>query len=729
MINKKDIVTHLTKPIPFEELAKHLGIKKQENRSLKKVLRAMLDAGELIQNRKGYYGLPEEMALVTGYFEAHREGFGFVISDRPGERDVFIPARSSMGAMDNDRVIARIESGQRRQGSIVRILERVHKKLAGVVDIVGDTCFVKPKDRAIAFEVLIGPAKEVNASKGDTVIVELTEYPAEMRPAVGRIIKTIAAPDNPRAEIEAIIAEYGLPGPFPAAVKLEARRLESEEIGVRRDIKALTTVTIDGERAKDFDDAISIDLSPHGYTLWVHIADVGHYVKWGDTIDMEARSRGTSVYFPDRVIPMLPKELSEELCSLKPKVERAAFTIRMEFDRSGVRGEAEFFPSLIVSNERMTYTSVRKILIDQDGQERKKYESLLREFELMGELAGLMRQRRLDRGSLDFDLPEPEVLLDIQGRPEAIIKSERNFAHMMIEEFMIAANEAVAEHLAEHELPAMYRIHEPPSAEKVEEALRLIKPSLAGRRSDPSMLHRALRDIGSSAYAEVASYIVLRTLKQAKYSTQNVGHFGLASKCYLHFTSPIRRYPDLVVHRILREALLKPMTPARIEELAGVLPDIAIECSRTERAAEKAERSVVGAMRMWFMEDKVGEVFTSTVVGVNPHGMWVRLDEFYVDGFLHVSGLTDDYYIYDERAMRLRGKRSGRQFMLGNPLTVRLERIDRTERELIFGLVSEKKTTKAPNSKTIADEKKEKKKRPFRRGATGRSSGRRASRG
>ncbi len=701
MIEKRDIIRSLRKPLPFGELALQLGLKKHEGKQLKRLLRPMVESGEIVRNRKGYYGLPEEMALVTGFFEAHREGFGFVILEKAGERDVFIPARSTLGAMDGDPVVARIESAEKRHGSIVRVLEHTHKRLAGTLMKAGDTLFVSPRDKSMSFDVVVTRPKGIKVEEGDMVSAEIIEYPADQRPAIGRILKKIPAPDAPLSEIESIIDEYGLPGPFPAAVRAEARALalkaETEAGAKRRDLTALPTVTIDGERARDFDDAISIDLSPHGYTLWVHIADVGHYVPWGSVIDTEARQRGTSVYFPDRVIPMLPKELSEDLCSLKPKVKRAAYTVRMEFDRTGAVGDTEFFPSLIVSNERMTYTSVRKILVDQDAGERERYRELLREFELMDELAGLIRQRRMARGSLDFDLPEPEVLLDIQGRPEAIIKSERNLAHMIIEEFMIAANEAVAEHLTALGLPALYRIHEPPDPRKVEEALRVLRPSAATkRRADASALRAALKQTQGTAFAEAASYIVLRTLKQARYSTENAGHFGLASKCYLHFTSPIRRYPDLVVHRVLREALghRGKLSDERRAELMGSLREIALQSSRAERVAEKAEREVIAAMRVWFMAGRVGESFDGAVVGVSTQGIRVRLDECYVDGFLHVSSLNDDYYAYDERSVLLRGKRTNRTFGLGQAVRVRLERVDRAERELLFALVVEAR--KAP---------------------------------
>ncbi|MDP1759569.1 MAG: VacB/RNase II family 3'-5' exoribonuclease, partial [Thermodesulfovibrionales bacterium] len=428
----------------------------------------------------------------------------------------------------------------------------------------------------------------------------------------------------------------------------------------------------------------------HGYKLWVHIADVGYYVPWDSAIDLEARKRGTSIYFPDRVIPMLPNELSENLCSLRPEMERLAFTAEMDFGRHGEKLNAKFYPSLIKSNERMTYTSVRKILIDNDKHERKRYDYLLSDFELMAELCGVLRKKRLERGSLDFDLPEPEVLLDMQGRPEAIVKAERNFAHIIIEEFMVAANEAVAEYLAELETPTLYRIHEEPDTQKMEGILRYIKPlrgTVHGARYEPKNFSALLREVKGRPEEEMVNYMVLRSLKQARYSPLNAGHFGLASGHYTHFTSPIRRYPDLVVHRILREVLHKKrISERRKQELETMLPDIAFNSSRTERLSGEAENAVLNAMRVWFMKDKVGDEFEGRVVNVTPYGLKIRLKDFYVEGFLHVSYMTDDFYEFNERTMILYGKNKKRSFTIGKELKVKVDKVDMEERSIIFGV-------------------------------------------
>jgi ribonuclease R len=698
MLNKEAVLAFFRerapRPLPFKDISRLMGLSKPETRALKRRLREMLADGEIVLNRKGMYGLAEEMSLVTGYFEAHRDGYGFVTPEKPGERDFFIPPAATRGAMKGDKVMVRIENWKKREARIIRILERAYAKVLGTFDVTRAGTYVKPKDRSIPFDLYVAPADKGVAKNRDLVIAEITSYPTDKRPATARIVKVVEKPETPKAEVELIIDEFSLPRRFPKAVSdeaklLHARTADTRRHGRRKDLRDLSTVTIDGERAKDFDDAISIALTDHGYRLWVHIADVGFYVAWDSALDLEARRRGTSVYFPDRVIPMLPKELSEDLCSLRPKVDRYAFTVEIEFDRFGRKTHSVFYPSVINSNERMTYTSVRKILIDNDRHERARYDSLLKDFELMGELCSVLRARRFERGSLDFDLPEPEVLLDLQGNPEAIIKAERNFAHVIIEEFMVAANEAVAEHIEHLGVPCIYRIHEEPDPMKFEDVLKVVRQfsRTGGRVLTPKDFPGLLKSIKDTPQEEIINYIVLRSLKQARYSVTNVGHFGLASQSYTHFTSPIRRYPDLVVHRILREMLTKKIvSDQRRKELEALLPDIAFSSSRTERAADDAENAVLRAMRAWFMKDRVGESFEGRIVGISPYGIRVRLHEYYVEGFLHVSYMTDDFYQYNDRTMRLYGRHTGRSFKIGQEIAVRLDRVDMEEREIIFGL-------------------------------------------
>lgn len=696
MVKREEILKFfkekVKRPLSFREVAEFMGLSRSETRALKRLLRDMVRSGDIVRTRKGLYGPTEEMNLLSGYFEAHRDGYGFVVLERPGERDIFVPARWTSGAMNNDRVIVRVENWQRREGRIIRVLERATTRLIGRLEIAKNAYYVRPKNRTIPFDIYVSPKDKGRAKRGDNVLVEIIEYPSDKRPPSGKVIKVIERPGDPKEEVESIIEEFNLPRKFPKNVRDDAlllQRAAEEGLVKRKDLRRLTTVTIDGERARDFDDAVSIRLIEHGYRLWVHIADVSHYVAWDSAIDREARKRATSVYFPDRVIPMLPKELSEDLCSLKPDVDRLTLTVEMDFDRDGNRLSAKFYPGLIRSKARMTYTSVKRILVDYDRGERKKYADLIQDFELMNELCNLLRSKRLQRGSLDFDLPEPEVILDIQGRPEAILRAERNLAHMIIEEFMIAANEAVAEQIESLGIPSLYRVHEEPDISKVDEIVRMVRQisRLRKRSLRPPDFANLLGEVRGTPFEEIVSYMVLRSLKQARYSPINVGHFGLASKCYTHFTSPIRRYPDLVVHRILKEALLKKrITDERIKYLESLLPDIAFHSSRMERLAEEAEREVIDAMRAWFMKDRVGEEYIGKVVGITPFGLRIRLRDFYVEGFLHVSYMNDDFYQYDERSISLIGKNRGKRFTIGDELTVRIDRVDMDEREVVLGL-------------------------------------------
>ncbi len=696
MIEKEDVLSYFKrKPRPqsFRELSLGFGFNRLEARGFKKLLREMLHTGVLVLTRKGLYAPSEDVNLVRGYFEAHGDGFGFVVSDVPGQRDLFIPPFATMGAMNSDKVIARPEGGERgRKGRVIRILERAPRRVAGRLDKSRTACFVKPKSRSMKLDIYIPPGECAAYKNGQEVIAEIVEYPSDKRPPVGKIIKSIEPPEGPLDEIDSIIEEFSLPVRFPKQVAEEARKIRAggaiEDETERKDLTRLPTVTIDGERARDFDDAVSIKLTATGYRLWVHIADVSHYVPWDSPIDLEARKRGTSVYFTDRVLPMLPKELSEDLCSLVPGENRYAFTVQMDFDRSGKRKAASFYPSIILSDERMTYTNVSRVLVEGDTGLRKRYEGFLKDFELMDELASELRARRFERGSLDFDLPEPEVLLDMQGRPEAIVRSERNIAHVLIEEFMIAANEAVAEYLEGLGWPSIYRIHEEPDLVKMEDVLRFAKNLIRVKSPDFRGILEAAR---GTPEEEIINFTVLRSLKQARYSTVNAGHFGLASESYTHFTSPIRRYPDLVVHRLLKEALShkqkKKVIPAeRAGVLGELLPDLAFSSSRKERNSDEAERAALRAMKAWFIKDKVGEEFPVKVIEVTSYGMRVRFEDFYVESFIHVSVMSDDFYVFNEKNLSLAGKHTGRKFRIGDIITARIDRVDLREKEIILGL-------------------------------------------
>ncbi len=695
MIDRKTLLDFISqkaeRPMSFRELSERFRLSPPERRGLKRLLRSLVQEGQIVRTRKGLYGSVKEFEFLTGYFEAHREGYGFVILEQPGQRDIFIPSRATMGAMDNDKVIVRLESQLRREGSIVRILDRAHKRIAGTVDKDRSGYFLRPKDPKIPFDLYLGYSDIKGAGLGDVAVAEITDYGDKRRPALGRIVKVIKKPDNPSADIDALIEELDIPSRYPQKATAQAKELRYRvDTDIRRDLRSLTTFTIDGESARDFDDAVSVNLLDNGgYRLWVHIADVSHYVTWNSPIDLEARKRGTSFYFPDRVLHMLPKELSEDLCSLKPKVDRLAFTVELDIDKDGRVMASSFYPSIINSNERLTYTIVRDLIIDPKNETVRDYLYLREDILKMYELSQLLRERRKIRGSLDFDLPEPEVLLDLRGNPENIIRTERNIAHMLIEDFMIAANEAVARYLEEAQCPAIYRVHELPERDKLEETFRflhasgLIKDAFHGKLKD---LHHFISHISGHPHEELISKHLLRSMKQARYSTDNIGHFGLASEAYTHFTSPIRRYPDLIVHRLLRSVLLNEPYPFREEEMEGLLSDIAFHSSRMERKADDAERGALEVMRVWFMKERVGECFDAVVINVAPYGLRVRLNDYYVEGLMHVSYMYDDFYRYDEDSVSLRGSHKKRVFKIGTPLVVRLETVDHEGREVLFGL-------------------------------------------
>ncbi len=681
--------TKTSRPVNIKEIFKSLKLHKADARGLKIVLRKLVRTGEIYRTKSGYYGLAEEMNLITGRYEAHRDGYGFVVAEKSEGKDLFVPPRKTMGAMSGDRVVARVDSPVRMEGSIIKILERGQQKVIGTLCHEKNTYYVKPKGKNVPFYILVTPEGMGKAIDGDMVSVEITSYPTQTSPPEGKVLKVLPDVIEPRLETDMIIEEYSLARKFPNPVLSEVKAItESKQYRNRVDCRDLLTVTIDGETAKDFDDAISIRKTGNGYLLHIHIADVSHYVPWDSPLDLEARRRGTSVYFPGSVIPMLPEKLSNNLCSLVPGQDRLVMTAEIHIDTKGHIIEKDFYPAVINSNERMTYTSVSKILVDQDSDEREKYAGLIESFETMEKLCGVLRKIRIKRGSLDFDLPEPEVLLDLQGRPEAVLKTERNLAHMIIEEFMILANEAVGSYLEEAGVPSIYRVHEKPDSGKLDELKPIFNSfGLNIKKTGPKTFHTVLNKIKGKLEEMPLNILLLRSLKQARYFTENIGHFGLASECYTHFTSPIRRYPDLVIHRILKDTVRgKKPSKKKTQELEKLFSVIAASSSASERIADKAEREIVNAMRAWFMKDKVGDVYAGIVSGITSHGLKIRLKEFFIEGRLHVSSMADDYYRFDEKNYRLIGRRKKISFTLGMEVQVRIERVDVEEREIFFGL-------------------------------------------
>jgi ribonuclease R len=556
--------------------------------------------------------------------------------------------------------------------------------------------FVVPTDTRLTRDLALTPDQLSGAQEGDLVVAEILRYPTDRRGAEGRVVRVIGRSGDAAIDTDTVIAEFELPTAFPPDVEREAAALPDRTgqamLGGREDLRGLATVTIDGEHAKDFDDAVSIDPQPGGAArLWVHIADVSAYVPWDGALDLEARRRATSVYFPDRVIPMFPERLSNGICSLNPGEDRLTLTCEMDFDARGRRTRYRLYPSVILSRERLTYTAVGRILEHSDPELSRRYAPLMDDLQAMGRLCHLLRGRRRERGSIDFDLPEPEILLDMLGETTAILRQERTIAHRLIEEFMLAANETVAEHLSRFELPMLYRVHERPDPDKLAnfaEVLAGFGHALAVTATlPPKTLARLVETVKGRTEEALINYLLLRSMKQARYATENAGHFGLASAYYTHFTSPIRRYPDLVIHRLVKVSLGQAGPPP--DRFARLMPDIARTSSAQERVSMEAEREVIDLKKTRYMADKVGQEYQGVISGVTAYGFFVQLSDIFVEGLVHVTALGDDYYHYVERQHALTGERRRRTFRLGDQVRVVVDRVDLLKRRVDFTLAED----------------------------------------
>ncbi len=682
------------RPLTFKELVQSFGVTKDERAAFKNALNELIVSGEIIKTRENRYALPVKFDLVTGRLSCHRDGYGFVSPEEGGD-DVFIPARFLRENMHGDRVTVRIEADKgfgKLEGRIIRTLERGYSKIVGRFEASRDFGYVAPDDHRINHDVYIPPNACGKAKSGQSVIVEITAYPTAHRNPEGRIVEVLGWPDDPEVEVKTILAKFELPHVFSTGTLEEARAIpqapKAADIRGRTDLRENVTVTIDGESARDFDDAVSVRKEDGGMIrLWVSIADVSHYVKEGSMLDMDAYARGTSVYFPARCIPMLPEELSNGICSLNPHVDRLAMTAEMLFDQQGRMGEARFYPSVIRSWERLTYTIVRDMLENGSKGDFGKYEEFGEHLSLMKELALRLMKKRRERGSIDFDLPEPEIVLDLQGQTEAILKAERNIAHRIIEEFMLAANEAVASFIQDSNTPSLYRIHENPDPVKLRDFREFIfnfgyEFKMTGDTVDPGELQKLLRRAEGHPEEKMINEVLLRCMKQARYSMENQGHFGLASSCYTHFTSPIRRYPDLVVHRVLKSILTGKLKKGGRDRLEKILPETAEHTSRRERVAMEAEREIVDLKKLQFMKDKIGEEYDGFISGVTAFGFFVELVEYFVEGLVHVSSLTRDFYHYAEKQHSLVGEHTGERFRIGDKIRVRVAKVSLEKKQI-----------------------------------------------
>lgn len=682
------------KPMTAEELVEVFDIKEAALTKFWDLIYQLEDNGEIVRTRSGRYGVPARMDLVVGRLQGHNKGFGFIIPEDPDLADVFIPANAVNGAMHHDRVIARLHraavQGARQEGEIIRILERANRNVVGCLECSRHFGFVTPDDPRLGQDIFI-PREEFNgAQTGMKVVVELTRWPEKRRNPEGKIIEVLGFKDTPGVDILSIIKQHALPLEFPAEVLAEAEAVLDEvlpeEAAGRLDLRTLRMVTIDGEDAKDLDDAVSVEKLTNGnYKLGVHIADVTHYVREGSALDKEAQQRGTSVYLVDRVIPMLPRRLSNGICSLNAGVDRLAMTVFMEINQMGDILSYSIHESVIHVAARMTYKKVTEILNDPHTPLRREYALFITDFQMMDELRRILRQRRMRRGAIDFDFPELKVKMDEQGKPLAILKRERTLADSLVEEFMLAANETIAEHAAKQTLPFVYRVHEDPDEEKMVELNELLHTFgyhlKTTKEVRPAHLQVILDKISGRPEERIISTVMLRSMKQARYEPDNLGHFGLAAEYYTHFTSPIRRYPDLMIHRILRESLRGGIGAKRRTKLDKMLPDITFHASERERAAADAERDTVKLKIAEYMADKIDEVYAGIISGVTSFGLFVELENG-VEGMVHVSNMADDYYHFQEKQYTLLGERTKKAYRIGTPVEVRVIKVNKEEQNI-----------------------------------------------
>ncbi len=683
------------RPMSVEAILRELELPEDAEPRLQTLIAELVGAGRLIETRNRRYGCPERLNLVVGSLSVHPDGFGFVVP-ATGDKDLFIAGANLGEAMHGDRVVARPEHRRRSgrvEGRVIRILERARSRLVGRIERRGDGGWVVPLDRRFVRDTRVADVGD--AQEGQIVTVEITSYASESRASEGKIVEVLGEAGDLRVDIDVVIREYELPHEFAEEVLAAAERVPAvvteEDVEGRTDFRELPVVTIDGESAQDFDDAVFVELTPNGlYRLHVHIADVAYYVGADSELDAEALRRATSVYFPGRVLPMLPETLSNGICSLKPGVDRLVHSAVIDIDRQGRTVGYEFHDGVIHSAARLTYRQVASALgvAEETDEELQPHQ---RQLERMRDLAEVLMEYRRDRGSIDFDLPEPELVINLRGETEDIVKSERNVAHRIIEEFMIRANEVVASHLAWEADAAIYRVHEGPDLQKVESFREFISGlghTLGGGRAPkPGHFMDLVERLEGRPEERVISMLMLRTMKQARYQVGNDGHFGLASSRYTHFTSPIRRYPDLIVHRLLKaDNGSEQVAPFDAEQLGGQLESIATHCSTRERVAEEAERKYCGWKKIQFMADKLGEVFEGHITGVRSFGIFVELEPHFVEGLVPVSTLTDDFYRYDEPKHALTGENTGRTLQLGDRVKIQVAKVDLERRRLDFSL-------------------------------------------
>ncbi len=682
---------HINRPVSWQEIRDHFHANAKGGSLIHEFLEQMIRDGRVVKTSRERFGLPDQMHLISGELRCRPDGHGIVIPETGMLREVIIKPLNLREAMHGDRVIVRIEKSKRQEGNIIRILERRTHVVVGTF-VKGRRSYVIPEDPRYLFELDIPSSKTMKALTGQMVVAEITRYPERHAPPEGIIKQVLGIPGDPGVDARIVALKYGLPFDFPEEVKRAAgevpSRVRRHELQNRKDLRKILTFTVDSENARDFDDAVSLLVGEDCcMTLYVSIADVGHYVKAGSILDAEAFQRGSSIYFPECVLPMLPVQLSNEICSLNPGVDRLAITAALTYDSVGNLLDYSFFPSVIHSDRRLTYTGLRKILVDRDESERKRHRKLVPTLEAMYSLYRLLERKREERGGLEFDFPEPQVILDLRGGVEGVIKAERSVAHMIIEEFMVGANAAAAQFLVRNGRNSLFRVHprpDPRSAAEIRHLIRNLGYTVpAGRSNDSRTFQQFLKAVQGKPEERLVNTLCLRSLRQAHYSAQNFGHFGLALPLYVHFTCPIRRYPDLIIHRMIRETLGMDAP----SDLPVPLEKMALLISEQERKAMEAQREIVDRYRVQFMADHLGEEFNGTISNVTAFGLFVELDEVFVDGLIHISTLHDDYYQFHEKGLFLDGRRAHRVFRIGDRVRVQLERVDIERRQIDFQLI------------------------------------------
>lgn len=728
------------KPLTVQEIEEQFGFENaDEFEKLVKTLVRLEESGTLIRSRSNRYGVPERMNLMRGKFIGHPKGFGFVAPEEAGLDDVFIPPTEVNGAVNGDTVMIRISegsSGDRREGAIIRILERGTTKAVGTFQENKGFGFVVTDDKKMNIDIFIAKGDTLGAVDGHKVVVEITGWPEGRMSATGMVTQILGHKNDPGVDILSIIHKYGIETEFPPDVLEQANNVPDEidpaDLKDRRDLRNEQIVTIDGADAKDLDDAVQVVKYEDGtYKLGVHIADVSHYMTEGSPMDREAYDRATSIYLTDRVIPMIPHRLSNGICSLNPQVDRLTLSCEMIFNDQGEVQSHDIFQSVINTSARMTYTDVYEIL-EQDNQELKEqYSELVPMFELMKELAAVLSKKRMRRGAIDFDFKESKVLVDENGYPVDVVVRERTIAERLIEEFMLAANETVAEHFHRLEVPAIYRIHEDPKPEKLQRFFEFVTNfgivvKGSGTQIHPRALQEIVESIAGTPEEPVISTMMLRSMQQAKYSSESLGHFGLSTEFYTHFTSPIRRYPDLIVHRLIRTYLIeKDLSQKTIARWDANMDDIATHTSERERRAVEAERDTDALKKSQFMADKIGEQFTGIISSVTNFGLFIELPNT-IEGLVHVSNMTDDYYRFDDRSMMMIGERTNRQFRIGDEIEIKVIGVKPEESSIDFeivGMVQTPRRTRKEQPKVIRAGKKDGAGKPRRDGKKPESGG------